>query len=98
MSRTYEHARRDAEKTKLHSFYSVFLSIAGTLFLTLLTSSFNSIGSVKAETISNIACGVCILSALGGFVLLGIHVTDKTNNHTEERDKAVDELFKQSFK
>ena len=33
MSRTYERAQKDADTIKFHKFYSVFLSIAGTLFL-----------------------------------------------------------------
>ena len=97
MSRTYERAQKDAETVKFHKFYSVFLSIAGTLFMSLLTSTFNDIGSVKAATVTTWAWIVCIISALLGFVLLGVHVTDKTKNHTCERDEAVDELFEKAF-
>ena len=97
MSRTYERAQKDAGIVKFHKFYSVFLSIAGTLFLSLLTSTFNDIGPVKAETATIIAWILCGLSALLGFILMGIHVADKTKNHTDERDAAVDELFEKNF-
>lgn len=97
MARTYERAREDAESVKFHKFYGVFLSIAGTLFLSLLTSTFNDIGTFKAETITIIAWGMCAVSAVLGFILLGVHVTDKIKNHTNERDEAVDELFERAF-
>lgn len=97
MSRTYERAQKDADTIKFHKFYSVFLSIAGTLFLSLLTSSFNDLGNIKSDTVTIIAWILCGVSAILGFILMGIHVADKTKNHTIERDKAVDEIFKQNF-
>ena len=40
LSRTYERAQKDVRKPKLCKFFGVFLSIAGTLLLSLLTSTF----------------------------------------------------------
>ena len=66
MSRTYERAQKDADTIKFHKFYSVFLSIAGTLFLSLLTSSFNDLGNIKSDTVEK------------GYLQLlpGVHNTD----------------------
>lgn len=97
MSRTYERAQKDAGTIKFHKFYSVFLSIAGTLFLSLLTSSFNDLGPIKSETVTVVAWILCGASSLLGFILMGVHVADKTKNHTIERDTAVDEIFMQNF-
>lgn len=95
LSKTYEQAQKDMNKPKLHKWYSVFLSIAGTLFLTLLTSDFNDIGSIKATTTTTIVWILCSVCAVTGFILMGIHVSDKTSNNTNERDKAVNTVFNQ---
>lgn len=97
MSRTYERAQKDAETIKFHKFYSVFLSIAGTLFLSLLTSSFNDIGPFNSEVVTVIAWIICGITTIFGFILMGIHVVDKTKKHTSERDAAVDEIFEKNF-
>ena len=97
LSRTYERAQKDMSKTKFHNFYSVFISIAGTLFLSLLTSTFGAVGKISAEIVTTIAWILCIASAVLGFVLMGVAVTIKTKNDTTDRDKAVDEVFNQYF-
>ncbi len=96
--RTYERAQQDAHDIKLHNFYGVFLSVAGTLFLTLLTSSFHALGSICAETVTTIVWIICAVSALAGFILLAAHVSEKIKSDTSKRDKAVDEIFEQHFK
>lgn len=96
--RTYEHAQQDSQSVKLHKFYGVFLSIAGTLFLTLLTSSFHAFGSISSEMVTTFVWIICIASALFGFVLLAVHVSERMQSDTSKRDKAVDEIFEQYFK
>ena len=91
--RVYERAKKDANICKLHNYYSVFLSVSGTLFLSLLTSTFGSIGHIQAKTVNGVVWTICIVSALLGFILLGIHVTSKTKTDTSDRDKAVNEIL-----
>lgn len=93
--RTYERAQQDMNTMKFHKFYSIFISIAGTLFLTLLTSTFNSIGQIKAEAVTICVWVICVISAIVGFGLMAYHVSQKTKNDTSERDKAVEEIFNQ---
>lgn len=97
LSRTYERAQEDTGLFKVYKCYSVFLSIAGTLFLALLTSTFGSIGKVSAETVTVLVWFICIGCALVGFVLMGIAVSKKTRNDTKARDQAVNEMFEQNL-
>lgn len=95
LSRTYEHAQKDMSSFKFRKFYSVFLSVASTLFLSLLTSDFRAIGSLNAEFVTNLAWFFCIGSAIIGFILMALRVSEKTKNDTAERDAAVEKIFKQ---
>lgn len=97
LSRTYERAQMNMSATKFRHFYSVFLSVAGTLFLSLLTSTFDAVGKISTETVTIIAWIICIGSAILGFVLMGLTVSEKTKSDTIDRDKAVDEVFNQYF-
>lgn len=93
LSRTYERAISDAEKPKFRKNYGVFLSVAGTLCLSLLTSNFQDIGEISAWNVTGIAWTVCIICAILGFVLMGMRVFEKEHSSTKERDCAVDEIF-----
>lgn len=97
LSRTYERAQKDMSTTKLRKYYSVFLSVAGTLFLSLLTSTFGAIGNISAEVVTKFAWAICIISAVLGFILMGMTVSEKTKNDTSDRDQAVNEVFEQYF-
>lgn len=97
LSRTYERAQKDMSAVKFRKFYSIFLSVAGTLFLSLLTSTFGSVGKISAGAVTVIVWMVCIGSAVIGFILMGLTVSEKTKNDTADRDKAVDEVFNQYF-
>lgn len=97
LSRTYERAQKDMSVVKFRNYYSVFLSIAGTLFLSLLTSTFGAVGNISAECVTKFAWITCIASATLGFVLMGMTVSDKTKNDTSERDQAVSEVFELYF-
>ena len=91
--KTYERAQADMNKPSLSKHYSILLSIAGTLFLTLLTSDFGSIGKIEADIVTLCARIIFVICAVGGFILMAITVSKKTKNSTEERDKAISEIF-----
>jgi len=78
-----------------YNLYSVFLSIASTLFLSLLTSDFHAIGSITAEKVTSGAWIVCIGSGLLGTFLACYKVSQKTKNDTSNRDDAVEKVFNQ---
>ena len=91
--RTYEAALRDANSPKYYKTYSVLLSIAGTLLITLLTSSFSSLGQISADTITVIAWIVFCGCAITGFIFLWIAARKKMSYDTSARDKAISEIF-----
>ena len=93
LSRTYEKAQSDTSTIKFKKYYGVFLSIAGTLFLSLLTATFESIGKISAEWVTGIAWFICIGSAVLGFVLMGVSVSEKMKTDTSLRDAAVNEIL-----
>lgn len=95
LSRVYEEAQKDMSKFHFYNLYSVFLSIASTLFLSLLTSDFHAIGSVTAETVTIGAWGVCIGSGFLSAILACYKVSQKTKNDTSNRDDAVEKVFNQ---
>lgn len=95
LSRTYEEAQKDMSKFHFYNLYSVFLSIASTLFLSLLTSDFHAIGSVTAEKVTIGAWIVCIGSGLLSAILACYKVSQKTKNDTSDRDDAVEKVFNQ---
>ena len=91
---TYEKAVQDVSKWRFHKLYSVLLSIAGTLFVSLFTSSFNDLGNINAETVRTIVIVVTIVSAVVGFILLGISVNQKKKSDTDVRDASINEIIK----
>lgn len=93
LSSTYERALKDNNQFKLYKHYGVFLSIAGTLFLSLLTSSFRNIGPIDASIILYVAIAVCIATAGLGFVLMAVAVSKKTKSDMDSRDKAIQEML-----
>lgn len=95
LSRTYEEAQKDMSKFHFYNLYSVFFSIAGTLFLSLLTSDFRAFGPITAEKATIGAWVVCIGSGIIGAVLACYKVSQKTKNDTNNRDDAVEKVFNQ---
>lgn len=91
--RTYEKAVADVTKWKYYNLYSVLLSVAGTLFFSLLTSEFYAIGPIKADTVKNTVILLTIISAILGFVFLGISVNQKKKSDTEVRDESINEII-----
>lgn len=95
LSRVYEEAQKDMSTFHFYNLYNVFLSIASTLFLSLLTSDFHAIGSITAEKVTNGAWVICIGSGLLGVILACCKVSQKTKNDTSDRDAAVKKVFNQ---
>lgn len=93
LSRAYEEAQKDMSKFHFYNLYSVFLSIASTLFLALLTSDFHAIGSLPAKAVTIGAWVICIGSGLLGAILACYKVSQKTKSDTSNRDAAVKEVF-----
>lgn len=97
LKRIYERAQQDMNSVGIQRYYSVFLSVAGTLLLSLLTSEFGSVGKINAETLTSIAWFICSGCAIVGFVLMGKFISEKSKHDTEKRDVAVEGLIKQNF-
>lgn len=93
LSRTYEKAQSDASAIKFRKYYGVFLSIAGTLLLSLLTANFGSVGNISSARVTSIAWGIFIGSTVLGFVLMAMSVCDKMKTDTALRDDAVNKIF-----
>ena len=89
----YEAAQKDDNKFRIHSLWGVCWSIAGTLLMALLTSSFNKIGSVDASTVTNWAIVLCIIFAVVGLGLAIWRINDRSSNDTEGRDNAVKKII-----
>ena len=95
LSRAYEEAQKDMSTFHFYNLYSVFLSIASTLFLSLLMSDFHAIGTITADQVTNGAWGICIGSGFLGGILACYKVSQKTKNDTSNRDVAVKKVFNQ---
>lgn len=96
--RTYEKAVRDVTKWKYYKLYSILLSIAGTLFLSLLTSEYNDLGALDSSTIRIIVIVTTTIAAIMGFIFLGISVSHKKKSDTEGRDASIKEITDKYFK
>ena len=95
LSRAYEEAQKDMSEFHFYNLYNVLLSIASTLFLSLLTSDFHAIGAITAENITICAWVICIGSGFLGGILACYKVSKKTKNDTSNRDAAVKKVFDQ---
>lgn len=90
---TYEKAVQNCNKIHPSSAWPVCLSIAATLFLTLLTSDFKSVGCVDADLVKKIAVGLCVLAVILFVVFLCVSFSRKpfSSKVTEERERAITE-------
>ena len=95
LSRAYEEAQKDMSEFHFYNLFSVFFSIATTLFLSLLTSDFRAIGSMTEENVTIGAWVICISSFIFGVILGCLKISIKTKNDTNNRDKAVKKVFDQ---
>lgn len=98
LSKTYEMATIEANEFKIHSLWSICWSIAGTLFITILTSSFNGIGSIGADTINNWAIGICIFAFLAGLILIIWRLNDKTSTNFTKRNDTVQQILRDMYR
>lgn len=96
--RTYEKAVADVSEWHFCKLYSVLLSIAGTLFVSLFTSEFNNLGSIDASTVKVVVIVITITSAIAGFILLAISVNQKKKSDTEKRDDSIKQIIDKYFK
>ncbi len=93
LAKTYEQARKDACKFKIYKHYGVFLSIAGTLFVTLITATCHDFLGIKSEIITAIFWGIFSISLLTGIVLAMLCASFKRNSENDERDLAVEKIL-----
>ena len=90
---TYEKARKDANSFKLYNHYGVFFSIAGSLIVTLLTSTFHDFEKISSKTLTGIAWVVFAVSLIIGIVLALIRASKQGSDEHDERDKTVGEIL-----
>ena len=90
---TYEQARKDANSFKLYNHYGVFFSIAGSLIVTLLTSTFHDFEKISSKNLTGIAWVVFAASLIIGIMLALIRASKQGSDEHEERDKTVGEIL-----
>ena len=98
LMRTYERAEKDTLKPSITRHYGEFLSISGTIGLTLLTSSFNSVGALESKVVTNIAGGIAVVCGVLGIVFLLSYSSRKACNSRDNRDHAVNEIMDEYVK
>ena len=92
--RTYEKAVYETTKWHWYKLYSILLSVAGTLFLTLLTSSFNDIGSFEAESIRKIVIGITIFASVLVLFYLGFRLIKRKRTILKQEITQLEKLLK----
>lgn len=92
--RAYEKGQENATKPKFHNHFWEFLSVAVSLLYTLLTSEFKSVGCVSSDFFKYFTIVLFIACATIGIILMLIAFNEKTKSKTEERDIAVNDIFK----
>ena len=93
----YEEAQKNERTIHYYDWSSVLLSIAGTVFLSLITSDFHSVGAIDAVTVRRVVWVVFAITCFLGFVFLYIKNTKKVNGDTTARDKAVEKVMNDHF-
>lgn len=97
LSETYEAAIKDANTFKIYKIHGILLSIFFSLLLALLTSTFNPIGNIDANTIRQIISFICIFCGVFGFIFLIFAAHKKMNYDTSARDETTNRIFNQNF-
>ena len=95
---TYEKAVADTTKWKFYKLYGVLLSVAGTLFISVLTSTFNNIGQLNSDIVRIFVICLTIITAIVGFVFLGISINQKKKSDTEVRDTTIKKVISDYYK
>ena len=96
--RTYERAQNDMSAKKWYDYYDCCFSVSGTLFLTLLTASFNQTFGIEPDKLAIIAKWMLGISLLSGIVLLIFKLKAKRQSDMSKRDIAVEEVFSKYIK
>ncbi len=95
---TYEKAVANVSKFNFRNLYKELLSVATTLFVTLFTSDFKSIGSFDSKSVKNFVISIIIVTATIGFIFAILSVYDKKKSDTEERDNSIKEIIDKYLK
>ncbi len=93
LSKTYERARKDANKFRIYKHFGIFLSIGLTLLIALLTAEFKPLGMISGAVLQTICIILCCLTFVVGFIFLIMFAMLKDSNILDERDKAVNEIM-----
>lgn len=96
--RTYERAQNDMSVKKWYDYYDCCFSVSGTLFLTLLTASFNKTFGIEPDELATTAKWMLGMSLLLGIVFLIFKLKEKRQNDMSKRDIAVEEVFSKYIK
>lgn len=96
--RTYERAQSDVSVKKWYDYYDCCFSVSGTLFLTLLTASFNKTFGIDPEELASIAKWLLGISMLTGIVFLIFKLKAKRESDMSNRDIAVEDVFSKYIK
>ena len=96
--RTYERAQKDMSVKKWYDYYDCCFSVSGTLFLTLLTASFNETLGLEPDKLVYIAKMLLFISLLLGIVFLIIKLKANRQSDASKRDIAVEEVFSRYIK
>lgn len=99
LSSIYERARQDANVFHLYKHYGIFLSMGGSLLLTLLTTErFISLGGASGNTIRLILGIVCAVSLLFGLILAISGISQRLKNENSDRDEAINDSLREIIK
>lgn len=94
LSEVYETGHSHARKFRLCNLSSILLSIAGTLFLTCLTSRFNDffeyVGFHTHKPLTGIAWSIFAFTFVGGLIL---HSLGKEVDMSSQRDAVVNNIL-----
>ena len=93
LSEAYEAAQCKSDEFRFSKLWNVFLSISGTLLLSIFTASFNEIGYLSANEVRNLVFFVCTVFGILGFVLLICRSNRTIKNRVSERNDAVDMIM-----
>lgn len=93
LSQTYERGHRESKVFSYREWSSAFFSSCGTLFLTNLTASFQSIWFIDAKIVTIIAWALCGVFLVLGIVFRLFSGVVAKSCPTDERNKAVQEIL-----
>lgn len=96
--RAYEYAQKDVNTKSLLDYYDCCFSVSLTLFLTLLTASFNGVFGIEANTVTLIVKIVFGSLMILGILMLVLKLNTKRQSDTKQRDIAVEEVFSRYIK